>query len=76
MSATLTRRQNGHAIRALRQKEGLTPDELAKAIGVTTPHLRNIELELRSASEVHLARIAKVLDVPLAAIKNRAQDAA
>lgn len=64
-------RQNGIAIRALRVKEGLTVDELATAIGVTAPHIRNIEGERRSASEVHLARIAKALDVPLKAIKVR-----
>lgn len=69
-------RQNGIAIRALRQKEGLTVDELARQIDVTAPHLRNIENELRSASETHLARIARVLDVPLAAIRNRVADAA
>jgi len=70
MSKSLTR-QNGPAIRALRTKEGLSADALAAAIDVTTPHLRNIENESRSASELHMARIAKVLDVPLVAIRNR-----
>jgi len=76
MSTKTALRQNGLAIRALRQKEGLTVDDLAQAVGVTAPHIRNIENELRSASEVHLARIAKALDVPLAAIKFRRDEAA
>lgn len=69
-------RQNGIAIRALRRKEGLSVDELATAVGITPPHMRNIENELRSASEEHLARIAKVLEVPLAAIRLREAEAA
>lgn len=76
MTARTASRQNGFAIRALRQKEGLSVDDLAKAISVTAPHMRNIENELRSASEVHLARIAHALDVPLAAIRNRGEEAA
>ena len=76
MGTKQTLRQNGFAIRALRQKEGLSVDALAIAIDVTAPHLRNIENELRSASEVHLARIAKALDVPLAAIRFRGDVAA
>lgn len=76
MAAKTALRQNGIAIRALRRKEGLSVDDLATAVGVTAPHMRNIENELRSASEEHLARIAKVLDVPLAAIRMRSEVAA
>lgn len=66
-------RQNGAAIRAIRQREGLSIAGLAHRATETTsisePHLRNIENELKNASIEHLAAIAKALDVPLAAIR-------
>jgi transcriptional regulator with XRE-family HTH domain len=74
-----TVRQNGPAVRALRQREGLTVDALSKrvtaaGINLSVPHLRNIENEHKNASVAHLAAIAKALDVPLAAIRRDAVD--
>lgn len=60
--------QNGYAIREIRQREGLTPDELAAAIGVSTPHLRNIELEHKMARPEHIALIARKLRCSIASI--------
>lgn len=60
--------QNGYAIREIRQREGLTPDELASAIGVSAPHIRNIELEHKPARPEHIALIARRLRCPIAAI--------
>jgi len=75
-------RQNGAALRAIRQREGLTiaglANKVSKSLAISEPHLRNIENELKSASIEHLAVIAKVLEVPLAAIRRNpgAEDAA
>lgn len=60
--------QNGFAIREIREREGLSVSDLANAIGVTDPHLRNIENEHKPASAVHMARIAKKLRCRPAAI--------
>lgn len=60
--------QNGYAIRAFREGEGLSVQALADAIGVTAPHLRNIENEHRNANARHLALIARTLGKPVAAI--------
>lgn len=69
-------RQNGAAIRAIRQREGLSVDQLANQVGFSAPHLRNIENELKNASIEHLAAIALALDVPLAALRREREDAA
>lgn len=65
--------QNGAAIRAIRQREGLTVDQLASkvsaSLSLSAPHLRNIENEHRSASPEHLALIARHLNVPIAALR-------
>jgi transcriptional regulator with XRE-family HTH domain len=50
--------QNGSACRDFRLKAKLSVDEAARAIDVTAPHLRNIENEHRSASDLHLERLA------------------
>lgn len=63
--------QNGYALRVLRQIRGLSVGELAAAIDVSQPHLRNLEHEHRSASDEHLNRLAHVLDVNVAALRRR-----
>ena len=63
--------QNGFAIREIREREGLTVSELARAIAISDAHLRNIELENRPAKAEHLARISKQLRCRLAAIVRR-----
>lgn len=65
--------QNGPAIREIRQREGLTISQLAQAIDVSDPHLRNIETENKPARPEHIARIAKRLGCNPQAIK-RAND--
>lgn len=61
-------RQNGLAIRLFRQLQGMSPQALADSAGITTPHLRNVELEYRSASRELVFQIAKALAVPPAAL--------
>jgi len=61
--------QNGYAIRAFREKAGLSVQWLADAANVSAPHLRNIENEHRNASNRHLALIARALDVPDSALR-------
>lgn len=60
--------QNGYAIRAFREQQGMSVQKLADAAGVTAPHMRNIENELRNASRRHLALIARALGQPIAAL--------
>lgn len=61
--------QNGYAIRAFREKEGLSVQALANAANVTAPHMRNIENEHRNANPAHLNLIARALGVPVAALQ-------
>lgn len=61
-------RQNGHAIRALRQREGISVVDLAAICGASASHMRNIELEHRDASPEQLAKVADALNVPVAAL--------
>ena len=67
--------QNGFAVRDFRIKAKLTPDELAQRVGISTPHLRNIENEHKSASDVDLEKIAEVCDVRVQSLRrtSRAQ---
>lgn len=69
-------RHNGFAIRDFRLTRGMTVDDLAKQTDISAPHLRNIENEHRDASDEHLNRIARVLDVRVAALRrvSRADD--
>lgn len=60
--------QNGYTIRAFREREGLKVSDLASAVGVSEPHMRNIETENRPASPEHLGRISDALNVPVAAL--------
>ena len=66
-------RQNGPAIREIRQREGLTIAELAtrvsQRIPLSEPHLRNIENDLKSASTAHLAAIARELHASLDSLR-------
>lgn len=61
-------RQNGPAIRALREKDGWTQAGLAAAAGLSQGNLSAIESETDNAGIVPLNRIARQLRVPLAAI--------
>ena len=61
-------RQNGPAIRSLREKDGWHQPDFAREVGVTQAALSNIEREKRGARPATIHRIARVLRVPVAAI--------
>jgi transcriptional regulator with XRE-family HTH domain len=61
-------RQNGFAIRAFRQAAQIPVSRMAEFADVHPGHYRKIEAETRNAQPEQLARIAKALDVPVAAI--------
>lgn len=71
-------RQNGQAIRSLREKDGYTQRAFAQAIGMKPANLCNIENETHSARVPTLNKIARQLRVPVAAIMRElaAEDAA
>lgn len=60
--------QNGIAVRVIRENLGITRKQLAEKIGISQPHLRNLETENRSATREIISRLADALGVPLAAI--------
>jgi XRE family transcriptional regulator, regulator of sulfur utilization len=61
-------RQNGAAIRSLREKDGWHQPEFARRVGLSQSALSNIEREKRSARPATINRIAHALRVPVAAI--------
>lgn len=61
-------KQNGPAIRALREKDGWTQTALAQAVGIRQASLSNIESETSNATIATLNLIARRLRVPLDAI--------
>ena len=64
----LRTRQNGVAIRALRQKDGQKVPDLAAVTGMTPQAIRNIENGHRQASVEACNAIARALSVPVNAI--------
>lgn len=69
-------RQNGAAIRALREKDGYSQQGLAKAAHITQTALSAIERDAASAYVTTLNRIARALCVPVSAIIRDADEAA
>lgn len=67
-AADQERRRIGATIRALRQKIGATPDQLAHRVGIARPTLTNIELGHRGLRPELLAPLAEALGVPPIAI--------
>jgi XRE family transcriptional regulator, regulator of sulfur utilization len=61
-------RQNGAAIRSLREKRGWHQPDFARMAGMTQSALSNIEREKRGARPATIHRIARALRVPVAAI--------
>lgn len=62
-------RPNGAAIKARRQTQGWKVGKLASAVGISRPHLSNIESRSdRYASVEVLKKLADVLGVPVDAI--------
>ena len=68
-------RQNGAAIRSLREKDGWHQPEFAKEVGMSQSALSNIEREKRSARPATIHRIARALRVPVAAITREYDEA-
>lgn len=58
----------GATIKALREAYGLKVTELALAVGISRPYLANVEAGRKHAPRTLCAQIARVLDIPLAAI--------
>jgi DNA-binding XRE family transcriptional regulator len=67
-------RQNGAAIRSLREKDGWHQPEFARRVGMSQSALSNIEREKRSARPATIHRIARALRVPVAAITREPAD--
>lgn len=61
-------RSNGHAIKAIRERSGLTVTELAEKTGSSRPFIANIEANRRDGSPRVIKAIAAALKVPLTAI--------
>ncbi|RSN12866.1 hypothetical protein DMB42_11860 [Nonomuraea sp. WAC 01424] len=68
MPPTKNTPQHGPAIRALREKDGLSVEELAARIDMHPQSLRNVELERRPISHRRLNLLARALQVETAAI--------
>lgn len=61
-------RGNGGAIKALRERTGLTKTQLADATGIDRTHLHRIEIGERKGTPAQLVAIAQALRVPLTAV--------
>lgn len=59
---------NRHALRALRERSGISVTALAEAAGIKQAHLSNIEAGRRRASAEVVIALAKALKVDLLAI--------
>ncbi|MEV0382298.1 helix-turn-helix transcriptional regulator [Nonomuraea sp. NPDC050643] len=75
MPPTKNTRQHGPAIRALREKDGLSVEELAARVDMHPQSLRNVELERRPISHVKLNLLARALRVDTAAISRESTPA-
>lgn len=64
-------RQNGTTIRVIREIRGLSRDDMAVKIDKSYPYYCNIETERKDPTPEVLHRIARALDVPVAAILRR-----
>jgi transcriptional regulator with XRE-family HTH domain len=67
---------NRHALRALRERTGLTVTELARLSGTTHSHISNIETGARKASPKLIKCLAAALKVDAHAITYPAPGAA
>lgn len=59
---------NRHALRVIRERSGLSLSELARAAGISQPHLSNIERGRRGPSPDTVRRLARELKVPVVAL--------
>jgi transcriptional regulator with XRE-family HTH domain len=67
---------NRHAVRALRERSGLTVTSLAEQAGIKQSHLSNIEAGRRKASPEVVIALAKALKVEMLAIVSEPTDMA
>ncbi len=63
--------RTGATIRALREAHGLKVGELAKAIGISSFHMSNVESGTKNATPAVCRKVADTLGIPLAAITVR-----
>jgi len=61
-------RVNRHALRVIRERSGLSSSGLARAAGLSQPHVANLENGRRNASPAALMALAAALRVPVVAI--------
>jgi transcriptional regulator with XRE-family HTH domain len=61
-------KSNGEAIRAIRERTGMSVTELHRAANVDRTVLTRIEKGERNGTPAQLVAIAKALDVPITAI--------
>lgn len=66
---------NGHALRAIRERSGMSVSELARRAGTSQPHLSNIERGRRSGSPALVCQLAEILKVPVLALLGDPDDA-
>lgn len=59
---------HGPAIRAMRELNGLSVSAFAPRVGVTQGYMSNVELGHKQPTTEFLARVARELSVPLAAV--------
>lgn len=59
---------NRHAVRALRERSGLTVTSLAEQAGIGQAHLSNIEAGRRKASPEVVVALARALKIDVLAI--------
>ncbi len=59
---------NRAALRAIRERSGLTVSELARLSGVSQPHISNIESGVRGARAPIIKALADALEVPMLAL--------
>ena len=59
---------NPHALRAIRERSGLSVSALASLAGASQPHLSNVESGRRQASPDLIQRLARALKVPVVAL--------
>ena len=64
---------NRHALRALRERSGLSVSALAVLAAASQPHLSNIERGRRQASPALICRLAEALKVPVVALLAEAE---
>lgn len=69
-----TFREIGERIRAFREKQNITQEDLAKAIGLSKVVLTKIELGQRPVKSTELLSIAKALGVSMEALAQHVQE--